>query len=323
MVLPVKGLSLYDCLTERLMEIRMMAAKQLLSALKKLHEAGIIHRGRWGSIWLLISSSLFSFLSLSLSSLFIEPILTSGNIDLNGGSVMWDMAPLGHLTLPALYEVVGRPQKAKIFANTWKEGEFVTPVQVKRSVLGGDIFLGDFGLSIEPGTSVKCKWQSPTVYCPPERFHGSDPSFAGDMWSYMCIFAQLYLGVLPFASHSVVTNFVQTLGPFPRQWLDLYDAFGKPEDIWYDQSQVPNATRSSESIVRQARPDVSDEELKLALSVMSRGFSFLPERRPIATQLLEDSAFNVVINMHVSSRVQVFPFLPYTVHIRSGHCLAR
>ena len=40
---------------------------------------------------------------------------------------------------------------------------------------------------------VRMKEQAPYHYCAPERLHSADPSLASDMWSYMCLFAALYL----------------------------------------------------------------------------------------------------------------------------------
>jgi serine/threonine protein kinase len=60
------------------------------------------------------------------------------------------------------------------------------------------VYLADFGHAIKAGTSVCKKWQWPIIYCSPERFHNVDPSCASDMWSYMCLFTELYTGATPF-----------------------------------------------------------------------------------------------------------------------------
>jgi hypothetical protein len=41
---------------------------------------------------------------------------------------------------------------------------------------------------------VRIKQQAPYCFCAPERLQNADPSLASDMWSYMCLFAALYLG---------------------------------------------------------------------------------------------------------------------------------
>jgi serine/threonine protein kinase len=96
------------------------------------------------------------------------------------------------------YEYLGRPQKTALQFETWKGGELVEPMEVPESLLGEAVYLGDFGLAIKAGTSLRQKVQSPAVYCAPERFHDADRSFATDIWSYMCLFVQLYLGFNPF-----------------------------------------------------------------------------------------------------------------------------
>ncbi|KAJ6016791.1 hypothetical protein N7451_000170 [Penicillium sp. IBT 35674x] len=94
------------------MASRMSAARQLLEALKSLHEAGIIHR------------------------------------DLNDRNCMWGMAPLDHLDRSAKYEALGRPLKQTIPGpELWKKGELVTPVKIPEAFRTDDFYLNDFGIA--------------------------------------------------------------------------------------------------------------------------------------------------------------------------------
>jgi serine/threonine protein kinase len=84
------------------------------------------------------------------------------------------------------------------------------------------VYLGDFGMATEAGTEAREKVLSPmnTNYYAPERFHNVNPSFSSDMWSYMCLFSNLYLGNVPWSSYSnmsMVTRMVETLGSLPRE----------------------------------------------------------------------------------------------------------
>ncbi|KAL6909083.1 hypothetical protein GGI43DRAFT_167756 [Trichoderma evansii] len=99
----------------------------------------------------------------------------------------------------------------------WKGGELVMPMTPHDSLVEGTINLGDFGLAIKSSTSVECKVQSPAIYYAPERIHDMDPSFASDMWSFMCIFAELYLGFPLFMAQRTLqrlTSWLELWGPF-------------------------------------------------------------------------------------------------------------
>lgn len=44
------------------------------------------------------------------------------------------------------------------------------------------------------------------------------------MWSYMIIFAELYLGYTPFPTHfkgGIISGIVRCLGPLPESWKGL------------------------------------------------------------------------------------------------------
>lgn len=219
--------------------------------------------------------------------------------------MLWDIGDIDNYTPKMAYRIFGRPRKAPLWAQTWKTGELVEPIHVDEKLLRGNIFLADFGLAVNtvsPHTvNTTCKWQSPAVYCAPERFHGIGPSFASDMWSYMCLFAELYLGVVPFqgrANASAVSSLVRSLGPLPPQWDGSYDADDAPEEFWYDQAQRPYTLVTLEEISKRARPEIDETERKLVLSVFSKVFTYLPEHRLTAAELLQDKDFNAIMALY-------------------------
>lgn len=223
--------------------------------------------------------------------------------DLNSGSVLWDVGDVSQHTRETIYEHFGRPRRAPPWTDMWKKGEMVKPAQVRDlELLRPSVFLCDFGLAMKSGCSVRCRWQSPACYCAPERFHGQGPSFASDMWSYMCLFAELYLGLVPFhghSNHAAVTSFVCSLGPLPSAWEGAYDAgsSSSPEELWYDQTQGVDAIRSLQEITRRARPDASEEERELALKVFTKVFCYVPEDRLTAAELLADPDFDALLQI--------------------------
>lgn len=225
-------------------------------------------------------------------------------IDLNSGSVLWDIGDISEHTPQMIYREFGRIRKAPLFTNLWKKGELVKPAQVSVKLLQPNIFLCDFGLAMKSGSPVRCKWQSPACYCAPERFHGHGPTFASDMWSYMCLFAELYIGVVPFhgsGNGNAVTSFVCSLGPLPAEWQGTFDAGGSvPQDFWYDQTQGVVALRSLEEITKRGRPDVGDYERRLALKVFSKVFRYQREDRLTAAELLQDQDFNALLQIYTS-----------------------
>ena len=115
---------------------------------------------------------------------------TSANliVDLNSGNVMWGLKPFDNLSLNDKYKHFGHPLKLPTLPGTWKTGEIVKPMRIPLSFLTDRFYLADFGPSIKAGTSVSPKWISPFLYCAPELFHNRDPSYASDMWSFMCLF---------------------------------------------------------------------------------------------------------------------------------------
>lgn len=90
---------------------------------------------------------------------------------------------LGKISIADKYKLLGRPRKARALV-----GELVAPANFPSKILSSDIYLCDFGILIEAGTSVPNKLQSPPGYCVPELFHNFEPSFASDIRSYMVVF---------------------------------------------------------------------------------------------------------------------------------------
>ncbi|KAK7416843.1 hypothetical protein QQX98_004901 [Neonectria punicea] len=187
-----------------------------------------------------------------------------------------------------------------LFPTQWKQGELVTPIKPRESSVGDAVFLGDFGLAIKAGTPVIHKIESPVKYCAPERLHDKNPNFATDMWSYMCIFVELYIGAglfFGYGNPSTVTYMVNTLGPFPASWKGAYKG-GPSDDSWYDQERELEATMAPEEKILRLRPDISLAEQQLVFSVFRRGFSYVPENRLTAAQLLEDRSFMEVMAIY-------------------------
>ncbi|KAF7555990.1 hypothetical protein G7Z17_g1716 [Cylindrodendrum hubeiense] len=224
---------------------------------------------------------------------------------LNTANVMYSLRPLEDcITTTAKYKQLGRPKKLNLppFAAPWKQGELVTPMAPHDSLVGDTVCIGDFGQAIKAGTSVTQKVQSPPIYCAPELFHTANPSFASDMWSYMCIFAELYLGCPLFSApgnSTTVTFMVDTLGPLPATWKGCYEASGRPcHDSWYDPARMPDPRLAIEAKVPRIRSDTGLAERQLVLSILRRGLSYLPKHRLTAGQLLEDPAFKELMGIY-------------------------
>ena len=241
---------------------RMSAAKQLLKALEQLHSAGIVHQSEL--------TPACRFLSLHANY----------STDLNDRNVMWGIAPPSNFNTETKYRLLGRPKKRALSSSLWKRGELVKPLQVPKALLGETVYLSNFSMSIKAGTEVEHKVAWPIDYCAPERFHNVNPSFASDMWSYICLFTQLYLSITPW------------------HHTGHYKAIGRCGDSWYDQNRKPKLFRTLEAQIRRLRPDVDPTERNHVLSVMSKGFSYLPKDRPSATQLLQDASFKAVMEIY-------------------------
>lgn len=224
-------------------------------------------------------------------------------LDLSQSNCMWGMAPLHHLDRTAKYEELGQPLKQHItcIPNLWKRGELVTPVRVPESLLTADLYLGDFGIAKKVGDSTTQTGYPPSVYCSPERLFGADPTFACDMWSYMVIFSVFYLRFPPFSaglSGGVITDIVRKLGPLPEDRKDLFAQDQEALDSWYDQSRKPDLKHSLQAKIAQYRPDADPIEREHVHSVMSRVFTYRPEERLTATELLKDPSFRAIMDKY-------------------------
>ncbi|KAE9378586.1 kinase domain-containing protein [Stipitochalara longipes BDJ] len=273
LVLPVCGPSLNVRLRQASMAARMSAAWQLLQALGDIHSSGFVHR------------------------------------DLSTSNVMWGMASLDNLDTNQKYQHLGRPEKMKIIApdgwailhSGWR-ADLVKAVVVPESLIRGNVYLSDFGLAIRNGTSVDRKLQTPARFCAPERFHNVDPTPASDMWSFMCIFAQLVLGWSPFpgtGAPTVMGSIVGRLGPLPRHWKGSYNA-GEGEDWWYDHQQPQGRREPLHQYIDRVRPGMGRVERDLVQSVLSIGFCYLPESRLSALQLLDNVSFRTLLSFYTS-----------------------
>ncbi|KAF5025694.1 hypothetical protein F66182_2300 [Fusarium sp. NRRL 66182] len=244
------------------------SAKQLPQAVKALHDGRVVHR------------------------------------DINSANVIYGLAPFNSgTTVATKYEYLGRPWKMLIPTDRplWKDGQLVMPITPHHSLVHGTITLAGFGLAVKSGTSVGYKIQSPAIYCAPERIHNVDPSFASDMWSYMCIFAELCLGFPLFygtATSMAIGFMVSVLGPLPLSWRGSCMGSGRYDESWYDQSRGPQPRLTLEAKVRDSVDNISPAEQQLVLSILQRGLSYLPEHRFSAGQLLEDASFRQLMAMY-------------------------
>lgn len=181
-------------------------------------------------------------------------------------------------------------------------GELVVPATFPPEILSSDdYYLCDFGISIEAGSSVHNKLSSPPPYCAPELFHNFEPSFASDMWSYMVCFIYIYTLHPVFSGPGFsgkLDAMVEYIGQFPLEWKGRYigDPVGERDD-WYGTSQhCPD--RSFRTFIDQHRPDISELEKGLVLSIISQVFRVGPEARVTASELLEDEDFKALMNLH-------------------------
>lgn len=229
---------------------------------------------------------------------------------------MWELKEISHQDTAAQYERFGRPQKLELADEIWKAGDLVKPMTIPSALIGDKVYLGDFSLAFRTSkwtrrllsflskNPKRSNMQTPAMYCAPERYHGVGPSVASDMWSFMCIFTTLYLGFEPFygsGGHRITDLWVRTLGPLPVSWKGRYhfsDNDQDGNDAWYDQSREPHPEQSLESKLARRKPLPGDEESKLFLSIVKRGFSYNPEQRLSAADLLNDDSFKALMRMY-------------------------
>ncbi|TVY92213.1 putative serine/threonine-protein kinase [Lachnellula willkommii] len=223
----------------------------------------------------------------------------STSAHLNNRNVMWGICLPNIYDTDTKYKYLGRPQKIKFYSPSGSTAEIVKPIIFSNDLLRETVCLGDFGHAIKAGTSVTPKFHSPVGYCAPELFHDRDPSFASDIWSYMCLFSELYFGFQLFwktGSPAIVSEIVNVLGPLPEHWKGGYKGPGTGNDSWYDQSRVPSKPLAA--IIKYSRPEISDIERSHVLSIMSKGLCYLPESRISAEQLQQDASFKAIMEIH-------------------------
>jgi serine/threonine protein kinase len=214
---------------------------------------------------------------------------------------MWDLKSFDNFSLSDKYKSFGQPIKLHTPPTVWKAGEIVKPMDIPSTFLTDKFHLADFGHSIKIGVSVTPKWIGPWIYCAPELFHGKDPSYASDMWSYMCLFSELYTKLTPFHPYlggALLDRHVFRLGPLPQKWEAHYNGPDPKEESWYNQNPTPDPERTLKRLIQFTRPEISTAEHDLVLSIMSRGFNYLPERRLAAVQLLHDPDFQPLMEMY-------------------------
>ena len=220
--------------------------------------------------------------------------------DLNEGALMWEMPnALSEYDTATKYQWLGRPKKVLLGDYIWKRGELVEQVTIPFDLLGSKLYLGDFGLTIKDGTPVRIKQQAPYRLCAPERLHGADPSLASDIWSYMCLFGALYLGYSVFYGSGGETAFswVEQLARCLSSGREGIGGQRKSRMLGTITRRLL-ILRDLAARIARMRPDTSQAERELVLSVMHKAFCYLPERRITAEQLLQDPSFRAIIEIY-------------------------
>ncbi|KAL4925637.1 kinase-like domain-containing protein [Aspergillus undulatus] len=188
--------------------------------------------------------------------------------NLNERNCMWGLRPIHDLDRTDKYKLLGRPMKQPIpRLDLWKKGELE------------EFCLGDFGLSKKLSDPNTPRGYPPLEYCSPDRLHRKVPSRACDMWSYMVVFSVLYMRFCPFPSP-----------PFPGWW--------DPLDYWYDQSQIHDLGYDLASRIAYFSPQSDPDEREHVRSIMSKVFTYDPEKRPTASQLLRDPDFRAIMDKY-------------------------
>ncbi|KAJ5169907.1 uncharacterized protein N7500_002690 [Penicillium coprophilum] len=171
----------------------------------------------------------------------------------------------------------------------------------KLALSEAQIFLADFGEAFSPAQGSKCESHTPLAYRPPEaRFEPQmSLSFSSDIWSLGCciwnIIAQRSLFESFFATEDLITREqVDALGTLPLDWWQRWEERHK----WFTEEGKPinrNSYRSWEDRFDDSVQEPREKEGMVAidpaerdalLSMLRLMFSFRPESRPTAKQLL-------------------------------------
>lgn len=279
MVLPVMGPDLHEYMDSwgrhSNSSTRLRLARDILKAVACLHAHGFIHRDT-----------------------------TDKNVMIGLIPGALDQGP----TPSERYKQVGRPQKFPLPTCdfVWRPGDLVAPIEWPSSMVGKTAFLGDFGLMKRADSPVTDDYLPPLTCCPPELLHkGFEPTYASDMWGFMCIFHTLMTNYTPFSgwSDSGPLGFMtHELGPLPQEWEGRYQfPWHYPDaerDKWYDQSRSPRGSFFERFLDRCRKELVGSRERELIVEVMYKGFRFQPAERPTAQQLLEDPSFRELLSTH-------------------------
>ena len=207
----------------------------------------------------------------------------------------------------AKYQKFNRPLRTSIpylQPALWKQGEFVQPAEIPVELRTDDFFLGDFGISTklnDPTFQVQGGYP-PVQYCSPERLHGELPSLACDMWSYMVVFSELYLGLplfLGVRKGGIISDFRNILGPLPASWKGHFK-LTRDLGSWYEEGDGTPLDNTIKDMIAKRRPDVDEAERDLVDRIMRKVFVYSPEERLTAAQLLEDPDFKELMQKYDS-----------------------
>jgi serine/threonine protein kinase len=117
------------------------------------------------------------------------------------------------------------------------------------------------------------------------------------MWSYICVFTELYLGHLPwFVNENVLANMVKVLGPLPQKWCSYHHQPVSNDASWYDLRTWPENTLKA--MIARSRPDITTSEAAHVLFLMLEGFRYDPRQRITTAQLLSNASFQAVMKIY-------------------------
>ncbi|EFR03284.1 serine/threonine protein kinase [Nannizzia gypsea CBS 118893] len=150
----------------------------------------------------------------------------------------------------------------RMMIDSWKQAELVKPMQIPIILCSTMIYLAGFGITTQVGI-------------PKDGLH---------LWI-----------LLSRAASCVVAY----MGPLPKDLKGKYLWPGSSKDEWYDPN-TPVAEDLDDRIKHQ-RPQIDTVERKLLVSVLTRGFSLIPENRLTASQL-RDPDFNTPYQLSTAAK---------------------